>query len=1096
MIAFSVQMRRLKHCMTKTLLEGNHQMENMKFVARRKAAHIAVAAALPLLIAGGNVYAGCTGSVASPNSSTATIFCTGSGSDVTNSGSVNSNAITIAPTATGANSTNSLYEFQGLGKTITNSGTINNGVTLIQNNAGTTQPTLSKLGIFIGSSTINDTAFTTAPTAGATTVTITTGGAATYVGQTITFGRLDAGAGDFFPGEQKTITAYDPVTGIATLNSALSASFSGTGHDALPVAYNVVSGSGTNTINNKAGGTISASIGLTEIQNNAYRSVRSGGGTTYTYEGGTTATDATKTGSAQTIYASASNTSTVRAIDTSIAGDYVINNAAGASITATHAGVGGIQAIDAGGSVTNLTVNNSGTVSITRSSTITLVANTATSQTATAVNTLGGGTFTGTALTAASLGSAAAIYSQEELDSIEINNAEGGIIQATGNFTPAIYLRAGEQTINNDGIIRTNTTNGFAIGSVSDGGEIRTLELNNNGTITGDILAVNGNAARWYTISTLGTLDNRLNINSNWGQLDSTIDNAGTITGNLYFSNGAHELTNEDGATLTGNIDVDQRDTVASGQTPSPDIGEFTIGTTVVGAKTFTFENAGTYTGNITIRTATSTALGAGKTRTSSITLIPTVNGSGAGSTLTSPSTNIAGLGGTLKIFDGTAATDGSNSTASLATIAPKSTVSVHKGEYFKVADTLYGSVTPGISNDNTPLVTWNIAKNAGGNLVIGVDSVASASTLGLSANSSGLVDALLAGTTALGGAIQNLTTAADLTKAAEQLRPEANNASSQAALAAVDHVSGVIGGHLDNVRVASNGASGISTGESAQGKGFWIQGFGFKGDQDKRNGVDGYSASTGGFALGVDTLVGNGDFRVGGAFSYASTGVDGDGVNSGNRTDIDSYQGTLYGSWNAGAWYVDAALGYGRHTFDTKRNVTFPVADVLKGSHDADQYLAKIGGGYPIQLGKATLTPLASLTYVRLDQDGFSETSSSGSGAALNVGDTQTDSFRTGLGAKVYLPLTDGKIKTAVEARAIWNHEFGDDSQDITSRFAAGGSSFTTNGVSQARDSGNLGLGLKVASTNGQTLSVNYDAEVKSDYVGHTATLQFRYDF
>lgn len=119
---------------------------------------------------------------------------------------------------------------------------------------------------------------------------------------------------------------------------------------ALPVAYNVVSGSGTNTVNNKAGGTISASIGLAEIQSNAYKSEKGAtSGTTFTYEGNTTTAGTAPVGAVTTTYASASNTSTVRAIDTSIAGDYVINNAAGASITATHAGVGGVQAIDAGG---------------------------------------------------------------------------------------------------------------------------------------------------------------------------------------------------------------------------------------------------------------------------------------------------------------------------------------------------------------------------------------------------------------------------------------------------------------------------------------------------------------------------------------------------------------------------------------------------------------------------------------------------------------------------------------------------------------------------------------------------------------------------
>jgi outer membrane autotransporter protein len=499
-----------------------------------------------------------------------------------------------------------------------------------------------------------------------------------------------------------------------------------------------------------------------------------------------------------------------------------------------------------------------------------------------------------------------------------------------------------------------------------------------------------------------------------------------------------------------------------------------------VGTKNFTFENAGSYTGNVTVRTD------AGST----VTLVPTITGSGAGSSLDAPSNNISGMGGVLTLIDGA----GSTATDTI-TVAPKSIVTVHAGEHYLVADSLVSASLPSVDSANTPLVNWSIATNTGGNLVIGVDSVNSAATItGVSTTSATTINGLLTSNTAIGGLVQGLTVAADINKAGLQLGPEANNASLQATITAVDHVTAIIGARQDGARVASNGSSGISTGEAAQGSGFWMQGFGFKGDQDRRGGIDGYSANTGGFVLGGDTLVGNGDFRIGAALGYASTGIDGDGVNVANRTDIDSYQGTLYGSWNAGAWYVDAALGYGRHQYDTKRFVSL-TNTTLTGNHDANQYLAKIGGGYPIQLGKAILTPLASLTYVHLDQDGYTEKDRANSGAALTVDSVQNDSLRSGLGAKVSLPLSQGALKTAVEARAIWNHEFADTNQDIAARFA-GGTSFTTNGISQARDSANLGLGVSLVSANGQSLSVNYDAEVKSDYVGHTAAVKFRYDF
>ncbi len=838
------------------------------------------------------------------------------------------------------------------------------------------------------------------------------------------------------------------------------------------------------------------------------------------------------------VNSTAIDTAKAYGVNTDAGGAYAVTVEQGGSISASHGGVGAAYAVDAGGSSNSLVVENSGTISATRVTPLLASSLSGSNVLPTALKAKLNSTdatygATLNALSAQSVGNVAAIYAQEEGDTLTINNHATGILETTGDLTDVIYGRAWEQNINNEGVIRVNgytagNKNGMAIASVSDSLRVEQLNLDNSGSIIGDIAVVNGNALRYWAIKKYGVAGNELKINSGAGQINSDITNTGSITGDFYYSNGTHVLTNN-GGTITGDINVDQRDTVcgnASGASATCSIKagsitahalsdnlEYTVGAdtllvndvstayngnfTMHGTKSFTFENSGTMTGNVNIvtvggQTGTYTNVyGATVAKENSqITLIPTITASGAGSSLTAPSTNISGIGGTLKIVDGAGV-----STANLATVAPKSLVTVHAGEYFKVADSLFGATTPQVDSVNTPLVNWLIAKNAGGNLVIGVDSVNSAATIaGVSATSAAAINGLLTSNTAIGGTVQGLTVAADIEKAGQQLRPEANNASMQATIAAVDHVSSVIGGHQDETRTASNGNSGVSTGEVAQGIGFWMQGFGFKGDQSKRGGIDGYTANTGGFVLGGDTLVGNGDFRVGGALGYASTGIDGAGVNLTNRTDIDSYQGTLYSSWNAGAWYVDAALGYGKHQYDTKRYVALANASVT-GSHDANQYLVKIGGGYPMQMGKVTITPMASLTYVNLDQDGYTETDRSNSGAALTVSSTKTDSFRSGLGAKVSVPLSEGTLKTVVEARALWNYEFADTNQDIAARFA-GGTSFTTNGVSQARDSANLGLGLNLSTANRQNLSVNYDAEVKSDYVGHTASVKFRYDF
>lgn len=666
------------------------------------------------------------------------------------------------------------------------------------------------------------------------------------------------------------------------------------------------------------------------------------------------------------------NTATVVGIGTDAAAEYTMTNSG--TITAMHHGIGRVNGVEAGGDVEEMLIKNSGTIIGAQANTITKTASTATSFQGTLA--LDDSSMT----TAANIGVAAGIYAEEEVFGLAINNS--GTIQGEGSYASGIYTRAVESEIINHGTISGEI---IGIAQVSDSGEIRKMTLENSGTISGDILSVNGAALRWWSLShgegTSGaTIDTRLNINSQYGQANSEIKNYGQILGNFYYSNGEHTLINNEGGSIIGNIDLDQRNTYSA-------LGNGSL----VGEKSFTFENAGDFSGDITIRTATG----------SSIHFIPTVIGSGAGSSLAAPSEEISSMGGVLKIYDGSAATDGSNSTASLATISPNITTTVNTGEYFKVAENFYGSILPQIESDSL-LVNWIISKNASNNLVIGVNSVNNVSNIaGISAESAKTLNALLNGnSTTFGAALQSATSANDLERAGQQLRPEANYASMQATLVTVNQASSVIGRHQDAMRLATHGKSGISTGETAKESGFWLQGFGFTGDQDERKNVNGYDLDSAGFVAGADTLISNSHIRIGAAFGYAVTNIDEKQIRNGSSTDIDSYQAILYGSWDDGAWYLDATLGYGLHKYDTKRSVNLTNL-TFTGNHDANQYAAKIGVGYPIQYGKITLTPVASLSYINLDQDSYTEKDSTNSGAALRIKSIDTDSIRSGLGCK-----------------------------------------------------------------------------------------------
>ena len=440
--------------------------------------------------------------------------------------------------------------------------------------------------------------------------------------------------------------------------------------------------------------------------------------------------------------------------------------------------------------------------------------------------------------------------------------------------------------------------------------------------------------------------------------------------------------------------------------------------------------------------------------------------------------------------------------------------VSVRTGDKYKFAgnniniatgasETLsYGAAPTAITGANislisSPLVTWNwqqLSNVSQSNMIQATVNDASG-IAGISSNGAKTVNALMMFDSQLGSQFQNLTDAESVRKAAEQARPEINGATHQASMNVTDKVFGLVGSRLDEIHLASvAGRSGIATGDetrTADGTGVWMQAFGAKGNQDRRANTDGYSTDAYGFAIGADQLIDD-ETRVGFVGSYGQSRVLSQGDNLGDRTSIDSYQGAIYGSTLLRKLYLNATLGLGYHDYTSNRLV---LDNGIKGSHDAWQYSGKLDAGYPIKFSAVTLVPVASLAYSHLAESGYTE---SGVGA-LSIGSRDTDSFKTGLGAKALVPLFDNAVSAGLELRALWQHEFADASIDTTARFVEGGASFTTKGVDLERDSANLGASLRLFGVMDgvkQSLNVNYDAEVKSQYINQTASLQARFDF
>ncbi len=271
---------------------------------------------------------------------------------------------------------------------------------------------------------------------------------------------------------------------------------------------------------------------------------------------------------------------------------------------------------------------------------------------------------------------------------------------------------------------------------------------------------------------------------------------------------------------------------------------------------------------------------------------------------------------------------------------------------------------------------------------------------------------------------------------------------------------------------------------------GLWGQAFGAGLQQDPRAHVDGYGTHIYGALVGMDNWV-NPNFRIGFAGGWGHTGIDGEGNTVANETSVSSYMGIAYGALKGYGWYLSGRTGFAWHNYDTSRVLNAGgLHDVASASYDGRQYLGALELGTPFHSGATTLTPVVSVNYTHLNQEGYQETSTGG--MALTIRSQETDLLQSGLGLKAGVKVSPTAL---LEGRAIWFHEFEDSQQQVTAAFASV-PSFTTAGPDVGRDTANLGVGLLAFTGLGTTFQINYDALLRQDFIGHTGSAKLKIDF
>ncbi len=284
---------------------------------------------------------------------------------------------------------------------------------------------------------------------------------------------------------------------------------------------------------------------------------------------------------------------------------------------------------------------------------------------------------------------------------------------------------------------------------------------------------------------------------------------------------------------------------------------------------------------------------------------------------------------------------------------------------------------------------------------------------------------------------------------------------------------------------------TGMAAGNAAQGLRIWAQAFGNKADQQERDNIPGYTATTWGGVVGLDTQnTAHDAAAVGIALGYGSTQADSDNANQAN-TDVDSYQVSLYGNYDLDSrTYISGQASYGWSSADTDR---VSVGNLITGSYDAKLFGIRGEVGRDYQYGDATLTPAVKANWVHYSPDDYVETGIGG----LTVQQESMNIAELGLGvrAKWNFVNADGS-HTAPELHAGYRYDFIGDAVETVSAFNGVAGTFSSQGADPAQHKFNAGAGITWANVHNWDFTLSYDADYKADYLAHNAFIRAGYNF
>lgn len=295
-----------------------------------------------------------------------------------------------------------------------------------------------------------------------------------------------------------------------------------------------------------------------------------------------------------------------------------------------------------------------------------------------------------------------------------------------------------------------------------------------------------------------------------------------------------------------------------------------------------------------------------------------------------------------------------------------------------------------------------------------------------------------------------------------------------------------IVQSHQNNLR-------GLNSGDIVFGnKSLWIKPFGSYSKQKDKDGLNGFSAHSKGFGIGMD-----GEYesahRIGLAFFYTNTDAATNGISQSTKLDVFNLIG--YGNFPIidNKTNLLYQVGVGIQKTDSSRYIS-AVNKTASANYNAKSFFTQIKATRETSFDDAlSVSNELYGTYVYYKNPAYGE--SGAGGLNLDVKSFDTNTFILGIEENLQYVLEKG---TNLIGNIGLGYDFGNTNQSVSASYAgASGSVFDTKGIDNGHWSYKVGVGVSQTLQENLSIDLKYDLEGKGvDFKNHTVSAKMNYKF